>query len=158
METILIAAIAAFLLGLGLISERIQSTILTAPMFFVAFGILLNQIEPELLSIELENESLVLLAELTLALVLFTDAARIDLRLLRAEHDLPARMLSVGFLLVIVAGTGIALLLFPQLDIWTATLLATILAPTDAALAQAVIHLEIIPPHFCHTYLTKYPS
>ena len=46
-----------------------------------------------------------MLAEATLTLVLFADASRIDLRLLRREVDVPVRLLGIGLPLTIAAGT-----------------------------------------------------
>jgi hypothetical protein len=54
-----------------------------------------------------------LLAEATLALVLFTDAVRVKLGTLRRESALPARLLGIGLPLTIVAGTLAGLALFP---------------------------------------------
>ncbi len=48
------------------------------------------------------------LAELTPVLILFTDATRINLKLLRRKHDLPVRLLLIGMPLTIVFGTVIA--------------------------------------------------
>jgi NhaP-type Na+/H+ or K+/H+ antiporter len=78
---------------------------------------------------------LLLLAEITLILVLFTDVARIDRNRNRKDHDLPVRMLLIGLPLTIVAGTFFAAWLFPAFSIWQAALLAALLAPTDAALS-----------------------
>jgi sodium/hydrogen antiporter len=73
------------------------------------------------------------LAEATLALVLFSDAARIDLRALRDGYALPARLLAIGLPLTIVAGTAVALIVLPELSLAEAAALAIVLAATDAA-------------------------
>ena len=77
--------------------------------------------------------------------MLFTDAVRINLAGLRREAQLPVRLLGIGLPLTIVAGTVAALLLLPDLGVWTAAALATILAPTDAALGQPVVSNERLP-------------
>jgi NhaP-type Na+/H+ or K+/H+ antiporter len=84
-------------------------------------------------------ESLRLLAEATLALVLFSDASRIDLRALRDGSAVPARLLGIGLPLTIVAGTLAAIAILPQLALAEALVLAIVLAATDAALGQAVV-------------------
>jgi sodium/hydrogen antiporter len=89
--------------------------------------------------------SLRLLAEATLALVLFSDAARIDLRALRDGYALPARLLGIGLPLTIVAGTLAALVVLPHLALEEAVVLAIVLAATDAALGQAVVTDERLP-------------
>jgi sodium/hydrogen antiporter len=77
--------------------------------------------------------------------VLFTDAVRVNLGRLRRESTLPARLLGIGLPLTIVAGTVAALALFPGLDLWTAAALATMLAPTDAALGLPVVTNPRLP-------------
>jgi len=89
--------------------------------------------------------SLKLLAEATLALVLFSDASRIDLRALRDGYGLPARLLGIGLPLTIGAGTVGALVVLPELAVAQAAVLAIVLACTDAALGQAVVTDERLP-------------
>lgn len=145
MEHLGLAALAFAILAFGLISKRIQNTILTGPIIFVAFGVLVGPQVFGLADLSTELPFIKGLAEITLALVLFTDASRIDLRLLRREHDLPVRMLLIGLPLTILVGTFVALPLFPTLGIFGAAVLSAILAPTDAALGQAVVSNERIP-------------
>jgi sodium/hydrogen antiporter len=90
-------------------------------------------------------ESLRLLAEATLALVLFSDASRIDLRALRGGSAVPARLLGIGLPLTIVAGALAAIAVLPQLALAEAFVLAIVLAATDAALGQAVVTDERLP-------------
>jgi hypothetical protein len=73
------------------------------------------------------------LAEATLALGLFSDAARIDLRAQRDGYALPARLLAIGLPLTIVAGTAVALIVLPDLSLAEAAALAIVLAATDTA-------------------------
>ena len=76
------------------------------------------------------------LAEATLALVLFSDASRIDFGALRREFSVPLRLLGVGLPLTIALGALAAAVIFDQLTIWEAVILGVILAPTDAALGR----------------------
>src|SRR4029453_4213485 len=85
------------------------------------------------------------LAEATLTLVLFTDAVRVNLGRLRRQATPPAPLLGAGLPLPIVAGPVAALALFPGLDLWTAAALATMLAPTDAALGLPVVTNPRLP-------------
>ena len=94
---------------------------------------------------EIESEGVRVLAEATLTLVLFADASRIDLRLLRREVGVPVRLLGIGLPLTIVAGTLAAALVFPALSWAEALVLAIVLAPTDAALGQAVVTDKRLP-------------
>src|SRR5688572_20271814 len=65
--------------------------------------------------------------------------------LLLGYGALSGRLLGLGLPLTIVAGTLAGLALFPQLDLWTAAALATILAPTDAALGLPVVSNKRLP-------------
>jgi NhaP-type Na+/H+ or K+/H+ antiporter len=98
-----------------------------------------------LIPLQISNEGLHLLAEVTLILVLFSDAANIDLAQLRRDHNLPIRMLLIGMPLTIALGAMVAFLFFDGLGPWEAALLAAILAPTDAALGQAVVSNRLVP-------------
>jgi NhaP-type Na+/H+ or K+/H+ antiporter len=145
MNDLTFAVLALGVLAFGLFSKRFQRGILTPPIAFVALGLLLSDLGLGLGPLTEGHEALHLLAELTLVVILFTDAVRIDLNLLRREHDLPVRLLAVGMPLTILAGTGVAVLLFPSWSIWVAALLAAVLAPTDAALGQAVVSSPKVP-------------
>ncbi len=128
-----------------LISKRIEKTILTAPIIFTLAGMFVYLISPRLAKLELQNHTILLIAELTLALLLFTDATRIDSRKLLKETILPGRLLGIGMPLTILAGTIVAMLIFHGFPIWEAALLAVILAPTDASLGQVVVKSRMVP-------------
>jgi NhaP-type Na+/H+ or K+/H+ antiporter len=145
MDPVVIALITATLLGYSLISGRLAGTILTAPLIFAAIGFLVSPAGLDIAPVEVGHSVIRLIAELTLILVLFTDAARIDLAEVRRDHVLPTRMLLIGLPLTMVAGMFFALWLFPAFSIWEAALLAALLAPTDAALGQAVVSAKIVP-------------
>jgi NhaP-type Na+/H+ or K+/H+ antiporter len=144
MELIDIALIAAFAVGFGAVSGLVGRSVVTGPMLFVAFGLLMGSPGLDILDIPLENEGVELLAEVTLGLLLFSDAVRIDLTRLREDSALPGRMLGVGLPLAIALGTAMALLIL-DVPASVAALTAAILAPTDAALGQAVVSSEDVP-------------
>ena len=129
----------------SLISGRLQGTVVTAPMVFIIFGFGIGTGGLNLASVDLEHSAIHLIAELTLILVLFTDAARIDLNHVRRDHDLPTRMLLIGLPLSVLAGSYFATRLFPEFSFWEAALLAALLAPTDAALGQPVVAAKAVP-------------
>jgi sodium/hydrogen antiporter len=140
-----LAIIALTLLGVAAISRRLSGTPFTPAMVFVAVGLLAG---PKVLGeVDLESSSATVraLAEATLALVLFCDASRIDLGLLRREAGVPVRLLGIGLPLTIGLGTVAAAVLFDQLTVEEALIVAIVLAPTDAALGQAVVTEPRIP-------------
>jgi NhaP-type Na+/H+ or K+/H+ antiporter len=114
-------------------------------MFFLAVGFFLGDAGLGWLHLAVDGEAIHVLAELTLILVLFTDAARIDLTCLRHEKNLPVRLLVLGMPLTIIGGAALALAVLPEFGWTEALLLAAILAPTDAALGQAVVSNPLVP-------------
>ena len=143
-----IGAIAFLGLGFGLISRKLEKSVITPPMAYVTFGLLISANGLGLIQeVEIANEIIKILAEITLAVVLFTDASRIQLKLLRQEYNLPLRLLGIGLPITIILGTVFASLLFTDLNIWEAAALATILSPTDAALGQAVVNSPRVPTY-----------
>jgi NhaP-type Na+/H+ or K+/H+ antiporter len=144
MTYLTLALIATALLAYAMFSRLLRHRSLTAPLAFVIFGYFASKYG--VIQIELEQHVFEVLMEVTLALILFTDAARIDVKRLAMEYNIPARMLIIGLPLTIAAGTGAAILLFPEFTVWEAALLAAVLAPTDAALGQAVQAETRVPP------------
>jgi sodium/hydrogen antiporter len=140
-----VAIIALTLLAFAAISGRIAGTPITAAMIFTAVGLLVGSEALGLIDVPPAGETVKLLAEATLALVLFADASRIDVRALRGELSVPLRLLGIGLPLTLLAGFVVALVVFPKLAWPEALLLAVILAPTDAALGQAVVTLKRLP-------------
>lgn len=143
MVELLVVALSVF--AFAMFSQRSSLSPVTAPMVFASVGLLLGTVGVGWFDLSLDSEVVSVLVEGTLVLVLFTDAARIDLRVLRIEAALPVRLLGVGLPLTIVAGTVAAMLLFDDLSWVEAALLAAVLAPTDAALGQAVVSDRRLP-------------
>jgi sodium/hydrogen antiporter len=137
--------VALTLLGVAAISRWLSGTPVTAAMVFVAVGLLVG---PEVLGgidLESSSETVQVLAEATLALVLFCDASRIELGLLRGQGRVPLRLLGIGLPLTIALGAVGAAVIFDQLTVAEAVILAIVLAPTDAALGQAVVTEPRVP-------------
>ena len=140
-----LATLALILLGFAAVSRRIDGSPVTAAMVFTAAGLVvgvdaLGLVDPAAEGLEIE-----VLAAATLAVVLFSDASRIDLIALRRTLHIPARLLGIGLPLTILAGLAVALLVFPDLAWPEALLVAIILAPTDAALGQVVVTSKRVP-------------
>jgi sodium/hydrogen antiporter len=140
-----LAIVALAVLAVAAVSRRLSGTPVTAAMVFVAIGVLVG---PEVAG-EVDpspgGEAVRTLAEVTLALVLFADASRIRLDVLRREYVLPLRLLGLGLPLTIALGAVLAAIVFNQLTIAEALVLAVLLAPTDAALGQAVVSDPSLP-------------
>lgn len=131
--------IGGAILGYALLSRRLSRTPLTAAIIFVVVGLVVGSEGFDVLDLDIGSSGLRLLAEATLALLLFSDAASIDTRRLVRQTGLPVRLLVVALPLTILIGSAVAVALFPDLFVFEAVALAVLLAPTDAALGQAVI-------------------
>ncbi|MBT8452938.1 MAG: sodium:proton antiporter [Deltaproteobacteria bacterium] len=145
MNTAAFILVACFVFGFGLVSRRLTVAPVTPPLVFVGLGIAFGPWGLDWLDFDVEHGAMHLLAELTLILVLFGDAARIDLSALRRELGLPVRLLAIGMPLTILLGALVGKWLFPQLSWLEAAVLGAVLAPTDAALGQAVVSNPAVP-------------
>ena len=140
-----LAILALALIAVAAVSKRLSGSPITPAILFVSIGILVG---PEVLdAVELSSTSSTVraLAEATLALVLFSDAARIDFAALRREISVPLRLLGIGLPLTIGLGALAAAVIFDQMTFGEALILGVILAPTDAALGQAVVTEPRVP-------------
>ncbi len=137
--------LAGVLFAYSLVSRRLDHWAITAPMVFVTAGILLGPDVFDLTDLELTSETGLLVAELALVIVLFADAARIDLMALRGNSSLPTRLLGLGMPMTIGLGVLAGAVLLNEIEIWEAAIIAAVLAPTDAALGQVVVSSELVP-------------
>jgi NhaP-type Na+/H+ or K+/H+ antiporter len=140
-----LALVALLVATYALVAARLERFSISSAFAFVVIGILVSEDFLGILALDPEAESVKLIAEITLALVLFGDASSVDLRGLRLDAGPVARLLVPGLLLTIVLGTILALGLFPGITLGLALLIGAALAPTDAALGQPVITDERVP-------------
>ncbi len=132
-------------IGYCLISKRLAATIITLPIIFTALGYLVFQSINDLAETETLNEIARLLGEITLILVLFSDASHVRFHKLVESYQIPLRMLVLGMPMTIAAGTTVVYLLSPEAGWAVALLTAAILTPTDAALGQTVVSSMEVP-------------
>ncbi|MBQ0753490.1 MAG: cation:proton antiporter [Gammaproteobacteria bacterium] len=142
---LLLSLFIGLVFAYGLISERIAQTPITGPMIFTVAGLAVAVLIPEQELVGGGLDTFLSIAELGLALLLFSDASRTDLRELGRDKVLALRLLTVGMLLTIALGASLAWLLFPALSLWQAGVVGAILAPTDAGLGQAIVQSEKVP-------------
>ena len=140
-----LVALALLVLAYAAFSRRLSGSVITAAMVFVAGGILASDEVLGWLDPTIGSESVRWVAEATLTVVLFSDASRINLAALRREYVVPLRLLAIGLPLTIVAGALAGVAVLGELVLIEAVLLAIVLAPTDAALGQAVVTDPRVP-------------
>jgi NhaP-type Na+/H+ or K+/H+ antiporter len=142
-ETLAILAVFIFLYSTA--SGGLERTPINGALIFTAFGLALGPLGLGVLSLDVDKEGLRTLAELTLALVLFTDASNANLGVLKKNIGIAQRLLLIGLPLTILLGFGVGVLVFDGLTLLEIAILATMLAPTDAALGKAVVTNESVP-------------
>jgi len=140
-----LAIVAATVLGVAAVSRRLTGTPVTPAMVFVLVGVLVGPLVIDEVTAAPTGSAVRTLAEATLAIVLFADASRIKPRVLRREYAVPLRLLGIGLPLTIALGAVLAALIFDQLNATEAIVLAILLAPTDAALGEAVVTEPRLP-------------
>lgn len=140
-----VAVLALVLLGWSIVSAALARHNVTGPLVLVTAGYVLANPFWGLLSVDVEAASVQMLAELTLALVLFSDASRVRVRQLQHDVWLPVRLLGVGLPLSMILGGLLAAWLIGDLTWALAGFVGAALAPTDAALSVQVIEDGRIP-------------
>ena len=140
-----LAILTAFIFLYSISSKGLERTPINGAILFTAVGLFFGPCGLGLLNLDLGAEELRHLAELTLALVLFTDAANANLGVLKKSFHIPQRLLLIGLPLTILLGFGVGVLVFGGLTLLEIAILATMLAPTDAALGKAVVTNESVP-------------
>jgi len=141
-----LAILAAIVLVYGAVSGRLERSPVSGALVFMGVGFLLGPGALGVLNLSVGTGELRLLAELTLALVLFAEAADANLGVLEQSFRIPVRLLAIGLPLSIVLGFALGVSIFPDLTLLEVALLATMLAPTDAALGKAVVTNPNVPP------------
>jgi NhaP-type Na+/H+ or K+/H+ antiporter len=140
-----ITTVAITIVAFATVSGRLRGSAVTPAIVFTGVGFVLGTEGLGLIGAELDAGTVRTLAEVTLALVLFSDASALNTKALRRETGVPARLLSIGLPLTVVIGTLLSLGLFPRLGLFEAIVLAVLLAPTDAALGQTVVADKRLP-------------
>lgn len=142
-ENLTVVAIFAFLYSIS--ARGLERTPIYGALIFAVFGLLFGPVFLGILDVDVGETGLRNLADLTLALVLFIDAANADLRILKSEARIPRRMLLIGLPLVIALGILVGALIFDDLGFYQLAMLATMLAATDAALGKPVVANKAVP-------------
>jgi len=140
-----LATIVAIIILWGVFSRPLDRRGITSAMVFVGAGVLVGTSVLGLLDVPIESEVAERVTEVALVLLLFSDAARLDLRALRHELTWPTRLLLIGLPLTLLAGMGVGVLVFPGMALASVFLLSTMLCSTDAALGQKVVTDASVP-------------
>ena len=145
LDVTLLAVVAASALVWSLLSARLERVNISAPMAFVVLGLVFAHRPLAVIDVQVSSSTARSVAELTLALVLFVDASRVNVRALRRDAVLPIRLLAIGLPLTIGAGLLVAVGLYRGVGLWVVAVIATSVAPTDAALGAPIMGDTRIP-------------
>ncbi len=85
--------ILLIIIAFALLSRRISASLISLPMVFMAAGMGLGALTPDLVPMDMQQELTQVIAEITLIIVLFADASVVKLKSLRKDLSIPLRML-----------------------------------------------------------------
>jgi NhaP-type Na+/H+ or K+/H+ antiporter len=148
MSSVILIGVIIFTIALfvySLVSHRVEGSMVTAPMIFVAIGLLVSPDGLDFIPLSASSELVLVFAEIALVLILFSDAARINFTTLKGNRNIPSRLLGIGLPLTIFFGAVVAILFFSDLSLPEAALIGAILAPTDAGLGQVIVNSLKVP-------------
>ena len=137
--------LAAFVFFYSIVAGGLERTPINGAIVFMVFGLTVGPVGLGFLDMAVDAELLQSLAEVTLGLVLFTDASNANLNVLKRSIRIPERLLLLGLPLTILLGFFAGVLVLDELGLLEIAILATMLAPTDAALGKAVVTNESVP-------------
>ena len=135
---------AAVLMGAGLISGVVDRSPFSFPLIYLALGVVLSERGFELLELGPDDAILEAVATLTLALVLFLDAVKLQVEELGRRWLVPALVLGPGTGIIVVLG-AIPLALFVDFRWSVAFIGGAILASTDPVVLRDVTRDQRIP-------------
>ena len=117
MSTGALITLGIVIFGWSLLSEQFAARNLTGPLVFMVAGLLLANSSWGIVAVDIQSSTVHVMAEVTLALLLFADASVVPLARPARTLPLTARLLGIGLPLSIIAGTALAVLLFPSLPV-----------------------------------------
>lgn len=134
----------------AIVSGLVKRWYIAPALIFVAVGIMLGPFGFGVIDVRTDAHSFTVLAQLALTVILFNQAAMLDLQSLVHRGHVTFRLLVIGIPLAIILGTGLALLTLPVMPLWEAVCLAAIVVPTEVALIDALLEDRRIPDRVRH--------
>jgi NhaP-type Na+/H+ or K+/H+ antiporter len=142
--------LAVLVLGYAVVSERVNRSFIAPALIFLLLGMGLGPFGLGVLEAGAGTEGYTVLAQLALTMILFNQAAKLRLNRIRVHGPVTLRLLIVGIPLTVLLGALTATLLLPVLPWWEAVCVAAIVAPTEAALIEALLEDRRIPERVRH--------
>ena len=142
--------LAVLVLCYAVVSERVNRSFIAPALIFLLLGMGLGPFGLGVLEAGAGTEGYTVLAQLALTVILFNQAAKLRLDRIRVHGPVTLRLLIVGIPLTVLLGALTATLLLPVLPWWEAVCVAAIVAPTEAALIEALLADRRIPERVRH--------
>ena len=139
----------------AVVSGLVKKWYIAPALVFVLFGIVLGPFGLKLIEGATDTTSFTVVAQLALTVILFNQAAELNLTAVVRRGDVTFRLLVIGIPLALFLGTLTALLILPVMPLWEAVCLAAIVAPTEVALIDALLDDERIPERIRHALSTE---
>jgi NhaP-type Na+/H+ or K+/H+ antiporter len=139
----------------AVVSGLVKRWYLAPALIFVLFGILLGPFVFHVIDIDTDAASFAVVAQLALTVILFNQAAALDLTAVVRRREVTFRLLVIGIPLALALGTATAVLVLPVMPLWEAVCLAAIVAPTEVALIDALLEDTRIPDRIRHALSTE---
>lgn len=142
--------LTALVLCYAVVSAVVKRWYIAPALIFVLAGILLGPSGFGVIHLSEDAGMYTVLSQLALTVILFNQAAQLDLSRALQRGHLSFRLLVVGIPVTLALGTATALVLLPVLPLWEAVCLAAIVAPTEVALIDALLEDHRIPEQVRH--------
>lgn len=137
-------------LGYAVVSGLVTRWYVAPALIFILFGVLLGPFGLGILEIGSDTAIFTIIAQLALTVILFNQAAELDLRTVLKRGNDSFRLILIGIPLTIGLGTVTALLVLPVMPLWEAVCLAAIVAPLEVTLIEALLEDRRIPERVRH--------
>jgi NhaP-type Na+/H+ or K+/H+ antiporter len=134
----------------AVVSGLVKRWYVAPALVFVVCGIVLGPFVFDVIDVGTDAASFTVIAQLALTVILFNQAAQLDLSTVFRRREVTFRLLVIGIPLALVLGTVTALLVLPVMPLWEAVCLAAIVAPTEVALIDALLEDKRVPERIRH--------
>jgi NhaP-type Na+/H+ or K+/H+ antiporter len=134
----------------AVVSGLVKRWYIAPALIFIGFGMALGPFGFGVIEDGSDTASFTILAQLALTVILFNQAAMLDLPSVVRRGHVTFRLLVLGIPLAIVLNTAVALLVLPVMPLWEAVCLGAIAAPTEVALIDALLEDRRIPERVRH--------
>lgn len=134
----------------SLVSELVKRWYVAPALIFVVLGVALGPFGLNMLDAGPATEGYTVLAQLALTVILFAQAAQLDLGRVVQRGLVSVRLLVIGIPVTLLLGALTAALFLPVLPWWEAVCVAAIVAPTEIALIEALLEDRRVPERVRH--------